>query len=52
MVKSSADSLMMLIGDIRNFSEIEAGKMELDSTEFDLQMVTGETIQDAGAESA
>jgi signal transduction histidine kinase/CheY-like chemotaxis protein len=34
MVKSSADSLLIVINDILDFSKIEAGKLELDPIEF------------------
>lgn len=34
MVKSSADSLMIIINDILDFSKIESGKLELEEMEF------------------
>lgn len=34
---SSADTLMMVIGDVLDFSKIEAGRFELESVEFDLR---------------
>jgi signal transduction histidine kinase/CheY-like chemotaxis protein len=37
MVKSSADSLLVLINDILDFSKIEAGKLDLDPTDFSLR---------------
>jgi two-component system, sensor histidine kinase and response regulator len=37
MVKTSADSLLMIINDILDFSKIEAGKLELESLTFDLR---------------
>ena len=37
MVKTSADSLLMIINDILDFSKIEAGKLELESITFDLR---------------
>jgi PAS domain S-box-containing protein len=37
IVKSSADSLLMLVNDILDFSKIEAGKFELDPIEFNLR---------------
>ncbi|HWP43182.1 MAG TPA: response regulator, partial [Blastocatellia bacterium] len=37
MVKSSADSLVVVINDILDFSKIEAGKLDLDSTDFSLR---------------
>ncbi len=39
MVQSSADSLMGLLNDILDFSRIEAGKLNLDSIDFDLSPV-------------
>ncbi|HXM22415.1 MAG TPA: response regulator [Terriglobales bacterium] len=37
IVKSSADSLLIVINDILDFSKIEAGKLELDPIEFNLR---------------
>ena len=37
MIKSSADSLLMLINDILDFSKIEAGKLEFENIDFDLR---------------
>jgi len=43
MVKSSAESLLMIVNDILDFSKIEAGRMELDHADFSLR----ETVDDA-----
>jgi len=37
LVKSSADSLLTIINDILDFSKVEAGRLELESIEFDLR---------------
>ncbi len=42
-VRSSADSLLRIIDDILDFSRIEAGKLELESLDFDLR----QTLEDA-----
>ncbi len=46
LAKSSADSLLTLINDILDFSKVEAGKLELESIEFDLR-ATVETAMKA-----
>jgi PAS domain S-box-containing protein len=38
-IKSSADSLLAIINDILDFSKVEAGKMQLDASWFDLGVV-------------
>ncbi|OPX22954.1 MAG: hypothetical protein B1H02_05515 [Candidatus Latescibacteria bacterium 4484_107] len=38
-VKSSADALLTVINDILDFSKIEAGKLEMENTDFDLQVL-------------
>jgi signal transduction histidine kinase/DNA-binding response OmpR family regulator len=43
LVKSSAESLLMVINDILDFSKIEAGKLEFDHIAFDLYDLLGET---------
>jgi signal transduction histidine kinase/CheY-like chemotaxis protein/ABC-type phosphate/phosphonate transport system substrate-binding protein len=44
MVKSSADSLLVLLNDILDFSKIEAGKLELDPVNFNLRDGIGDTL--------
>jgi two-component system sensor histidine kinase/response regulator len=43
MVKSSADSLLLIINDILDYSKIEAGKIILDPQPFDLSALVGDT---------
>ncbi|MGA8349115.1 MAG: PAS domain S-box protein [Isosphaeraceae bacterium] len=45
IVKSSADALLNVINDLLDFSKIEAGKLELDTAEFSLRQVLGETLR-------
>ena len=42
VVKNSAESLLSVINDILDFSKVEAGKMELEHTGFDLYDLLGE----------
>jgi two-component system, sensor histidine kinase and response regulator len=43
-VRSSSEALLAIINDILNFSKIEAGKIELEKMDFDLQRVVEETV--------
>ncbi len=45
LVEQSADALLRLLNDILDFSKIEARKLELDSVNFDLHDVLGDTLQ-------
>ena len=45
LVKSSAESLLVVIDDILDFSKIEAGKLELDPVDFDLHELVGDTLK-------
>ncbi|MFK5957080.1 MAG: response regulator [Planctomycetota bacterium] len=44
-VRASTDSLMKLLNDILDFSKVEAGKVELESTSFDLQSMFEDLIE-------
>jgi PAS domain S-box-containing protein len=48
MVKTSADSLLLLLNDILDFSKIEAGKLDLDLAAFPLRKSLGETMKTLG----
>ena len=45
IVKSSSESLLTIINDVLDYSKIEAGKMELESIEFDLRKIVGDTMK-------
>ena len=45
VVKSSAESLLVVINDILDFSKIEAGKLTLDIQPFDLRLVVAQTLK-------
>ena len=45
LVKSSADSLLVLINDILDFSKIEAGKLELEKIEFEIRDLLKDTLK-------
>jgi signal transduction histidine kinase/DNA-binding response OmpR family regulator len=45
IVRTSADSLLVLINDILDFSKIEAGKLTLDPVDFDLRDSLGNTLK-------
>jgi PAS domain S-box-containing protein len=43
-VKESANALLSIINDVLDFSRIEAGKIEIESIDFDLHHVIGQSI--------
>ncbi len=43
--QSSADSLLCIINDILNYSKIEAGKLKLELTPFDLRQLVKEVVE-------
>ncbi len=45
LVKSSADSLLLVVNDILDFSKIEAGKLELEAIAFSLRDRLGDTLK-------
>ena len=45
LVKSSSEALLSVINDILDFSKVEAGKLELETIEFDLAACVGEIMK-------
>ncbi len=45
LARSSADSLLTLINDILDFSKVDAGKLELEILEFNIQDMLGEFVE-------
>jgi two-component system sensor histidine kinase/response regulator len=45
MVKSSADSLLLLLNDILDFSKIEAGKLDFETIDFQLRETLDNTVR-------
>jgi two-component system sensor histidine kinase/response regulator len=45
MVKTSADSLMLLLNDILDFSKIEAGKLSMETIAFSLRDCVGDAME-------
>jgi signal transduction histidine kinase/ActR/RegA family two-component response regulator len=45
IIRSSADHLLALINDILDFSKLEAGKLELEMSAFDLRRVAQEVVE-------
>ncbi len=48
IVKSSADALLTVINDILDFSKVEAGKLQLDSIDFNVREMLGSTARAVG----
>jgi len=48
LVRSSADSLMIVINDILDFSKVEAGKLEIDSVDFSLRDCVDDAVRSLG----
>ncbi|MBK7259463.1 MAG: response regulator [Ignavibacteriae bacterium] len=44
-VKTSADSLLVVVNDVLDFSKIEAGKLILEMTPFDLRETVGDVVK-------
>ena len=44
-VRSSADSLLVVVNDVLDFSKIEAGKLVLEKTPFDLRETVGDVVK-------
>ena len=48
LVHESGESLLGLLNDILDFSKVEAGRLELDSTPFDVRETVGDTMKSLG----
>ena len=44
-IRSSSEALLTVINDVLDFSKIQAGKLELESAEFDLRAVIAESLE-------
>ena len=44
-VKSAADNLLGILNDLLDFSKIEAGKLELETADFGLRAILGDTLR-------
>lgn len=51
MVKSSADSLLLLLNDILDFSKIEAGKLDFETIDFRLRDTLDDTLKTLGVQA-
>jgi PAS domain S-box-containing protein len=51
MIKSSADSLLVVINDILDVSKIEAGKLDLELREFNLEEILGSALKVLGLQA-
>src|SRR5204863_2774567 len=45
MVKTSGDSLLVVINDVLDFSKIEAGRIDIESRPFSLHDLLGDTVK-------
>jgi len=45
IIKASAEGLLSLINDLLDFSKMEAGRLDLDATDFSLRVVLNETLR-------
>src|SRR5262249_58316405 len=52
LVLQSADALLRLLNDILDFSKVEAGKLELETIEFQLRDTVGDALQAQGLRAA
>ena len=52
MIRTSANALLLIINDILDFSKVEAGHMELESTEFSVGPLVDEAVNLLGTQAA